>query len=135
MKNRIEAHIAFSYQGKDYDLTSTIDLDTMMKNQKEFPDFHMMLAQQNSVDTYSYLYEVMESHEITFSNATGIAKSCLTNYQFDLENFKKLWQEDVAFTTLQRIANKHLSITDLNQQPKLKDALLEAFMEGKATIT
>jgi hypothetical protein len=134
VKNTIEAHIAFSYKGDDYNLSNIIDLDSMMENQTDSPDFHLILAQQNDIDTYSYLYEVMESHEITFSNAKGIAADCLTNNHIDLQKFRTLWQEQRAVNIVQVIAKEHLDIEDLNQAPQLKTALLAAFLEGKKEV-
>ena len=130
MKNSIEAHILFSFKGENYDLAMVIDLDAIMENSNELPNIHQLLAKNNNIDTYSYLYEVMENHEISYRNPLGSATHCLNNNIFELEKFRAIWQEEKDLDTIQAIAQKHLDIDDINQHPDMKMALLEALRKN-----
>lgn len=132
--NRIDAVIEFSYQGQTYKAMASIDLDGLMQNHAQLPDLYQYLAQHNGIDTYSYLYEVMEAHPIEYTNATGLAQLCLHNGQFDLADFQLRWQQEQELNILAQIAYSHLGIEDLEQNPELKAALLEAYSMGKETV-
>jgi hypothetical protein len=71
--NSIDAHIEFSFKGETYSLTSPLDLDRMLDKYIDPPSLHHVLAVEHGINTYSYLYEVMEVEEIEFGNATGLA--------------------------------------------------------------
>ena len=128
MKNSIDAHIEFSFKGEDYAPFATIDLDTGF----DVPtSLHAILAQKNGIDTYSYLYEVMQQEEIRFDNAQGLAADFLTDGQFDLEAFVARRLELKTFDLLQLIASRVLGIDDLGQHPELKNALSQAYELGR----
>jgi len=131
MKNSIDAHIEFSFKGETYSLTSNIDLDQLMEHELSFPSFHAILARDNKIDTYSYLYEVMLETEVRFANAQGIAADFLNDGHFDQEAFISAWQENRALALLQPIAVHELGIADLNQHQSLKNALIKAYNLGK----
>jgi hypothetical protein len=131
MKNSIDVHVEFSFKGEDYSLTSNIDLDQFMENGSSFPSFHAILARDNKIDTYSYLYEVMLETGIRFANAQGIAANFLSGEDFDQEGFTTSWQENRILGLLQPIATRELGITDLNQHQSLKIALVQAYKLGK----
>lgn len=137
MNNQIDLHIEFSFKGEDYVLTTTLDLDALELAGDALPDFHQLLAQANGIDTYSYLYEVMESHDIVFRNATGIAAECLHDGVFDGEAFRHRRHAagPGAARAVAAIARQHLNIDDLNEQPALRQALLAAYNAGKAAAT
>jgi len=131
VENSVDAHIYFSFKGESYDLKTAIDLDDLIEKTDTLPNIHRILAKQNNIDTYSYLYEVMESHEVTYDNAIGIAVTCINGNLFDMEKFRQLWQEQKEINIVQTIAKQYLNIEDLNQQSDIKSALLEAFRQGK----
>jgi len=131
MKNSIDVHIEFSFKGETYALTSNIDLDQIMENGSSFPAFHAILARDNKIDTYSYLYEVMLETGIRFANAQGIAANFLSGEDFDQEGFITSWQENRILGLLQPIATRELGITDLKQHQSLKIALVQAYNLGK----
>jgi len=133
MKNRIDAQIAFSFKGENYALTSNIDLDQLMEHDQSFPSLHAILARDNKIDTYSYLYEVMLETEIRFAHAQGIAAVFLSNGEFDQEGFISAWQESKVLTLLQPIATRELGIANLDQHQGLKNALIQAYKLGKRT--
>ena len=131
MKNTIDAHIEFSFNGAAYSLDSNIDLDQLMEHDQSFPSFHALLARDNNIDTYSYLYEVMLEAEIRFVNAQGIAANFVRDGDFDLEEFRTAWQDHKVIALLQHIATSELGIADLGQHQSLTSALVQAYKLGK----
>lgn len=137
MKNTIDVHLEFSFKGEHYTLSTTLDLDALPLDEDTLPNFHRLLARANGIDTYSYLYEVMESCDIVFRNATGLAAECLHDGVFDVEAFRRRRREaePEAAGVVEAIARQHLNIDDLNHQPALRQALLAAYNAGKAAAT
>lgn len=131
MKNTISVRVEFSYQGETHTPSATIDLDSMMEKGGDLADLHAFLAVQHGIDTYSYLYEVMEAHEPLFDEATGLARQCLKEGQFDMARFRELWRNEHELQLLADIAARHLDIDDLDNNPALKNALLEAYEAGR----
>lgn len=131
MKNTIDAHLEFSFKGEHYSLSTTLNLDALPLDEDTLPDFHHLLAQANGIDTYSYMYEVLESCDLAFSNASGLAAECLHDGVFDVACFqaRRRAQRDAAI--LAPIAKRLLHIDDLDSQPALKQALLEAYHAGQ----
>ncbi len=132
-KNAIDVSIAFSFKGENYTPRATIDLDRNMETLGEMPDCHRILATLNGIDPYSYLYEVMEVHPPVFDNPTGLAVDYLEGGVFDFQSFAIRWQEEKELGALQEIARRHLGEQDLDQQPGLKAALLEAYRLGRGS--
>ncbi|MET0104865.1 MAG: hypothetical protein ABW072_06935 [Sedimenticola sp.] len=133
LKSRVEASIEFSFKGETHKISARIDLDAMMEKQGTLPDIHRLLAAESRIDTYSYMYEVMEMQEVTFADAEGLAVECLVGDQFDFEKFESLWKENSVAMVLGPIAKKHFDVDDLEQRPEIKAALVEAFNAGKST--
>lgn len=129
--NSIRARLSYSFQGQDHELERVIDLDTLEPQDDEPPDFHRMLAVAAGIDTYSYLYEVVESSDIEFSDATGLAASCTSEHGFDWRRFRRLRQEDGERRVLAPIAARFLGVTDLDQRPEVLAALQAAYRAGK----
>lgn len=133
MKNTIDAHLEFSFKGEHYTLSTTLNLDALPLDEDALPDFHHLLAQANGIDTYSYLYEVMESCDLEFSNAVGIAAECLHDGVFDVACFQARRCAQLETAILAPIARRLLQVDNLDSQPALKQALLEAYHTGKTT--
>ena len=131
MQNSIEARVEFSYQGVDYNYATRLDLDQLLRQFDTWPEVHLILAKQHRVDTYSYLYEVMQEAEIKFSEPRGYAENYLTDGNFDHSTLANNWQTEKALLLLQPIVSQELRIADLNQHPALKRALLAAYNLGK----
>ncbi len=130
--NKIEACMEFSYQGKSYAPCIEVDLDKLMAQSGQLPDWHRYIAKQHRIDTYSYLFEVMEAHEIIFKNPTGIAASCFEDGHFDWRSFETRWREQQELEQIQSIAKQYLGIEDINRDAKLKAALLAAYHAGQS---
>lgn len=129
--NSITARIEFSFQGKNYDYTCELDLDLLLCQHDARPSLHVILARQHGIDTYSYLYEVMLESEIEFSRPQGFATSYLVDGEFDLDALADNWQERKALTLLQPIASRELDISNIEQHPALRRALIAAYNLGK----
>ena len=131
MQNTIDIRIEFSFKGEDHTLTTTLNLDTLALEDGALPDFHHLLAQANGIDTYSYLYEALETYDVEFSNARGLAAGCLHDGVFDMDTFRRHRQEQRELAVLGPIAQRCLQVADLDSQPALKQALREAYYAGK----
>jgi hypothetical protein len=131
MKNSIDAHIEFSFKGETHSMTSSIDLNVLMENNNSLLSVHSILAKEHDIDTYSYLYEVMQETEIEFKNAQGIAAKFLHDGTFDYDGFASSWQEHNVLALLKPIASRELGIADLDQHQGLKNALVQAYNLGK----
>ncbi|MDP1896840.1 MAG: hypothetical protein Q8K43_03030 [Sulfurimicrobium sp.] len=134
MRNSIDAHVEFSFKGESYAPFATIDLDEVLEHHGSIPPLHAILAEKHGIDTYSYLYEVMEQAEIVFDNAQGLAADFLMNGEFDAEAFVARWQENRILDRLQQIAASELGIGHLEQHQALKNALLQAYHAGKNAV-
>jgi len=132
MKNTIIACIEFSFKGERLTPSATIDLDQIVKQNGTLDLIYSTLAITNNIDTYSYEYEIMQSVDVTYKDAQGLAEKHLTDGTFDFENFQKDWRSSKAIESINSIAKKHLNIDDIEQHKDLKNALLEAYNYGKA---
>ena len=131
MKNTIDAKVSFSFKGEEYHPSMTIDLDEVMKTSEGLPNLYSVLARKNDIDTYSYLYEVMEASDIIFENPVGLAEQCLSGHEFDINKFESLWRNHLQLSKLREIAKKHMGLDDPDQQAGLMAALMEAYQAGK----
>ena len=132
MTNSITATIKFSFKGETFSPSARIDLDAFFAAKPVlepgvFPQYvYNMIAKNGEIDGYSYAYEVMLASEVVFSEPTGLAGECLQGNKFDFECFQQRWLYQQKLETVQDIALRHLKVEDIEQQPKLRDALLEA---------
>lgn len=133
MKHSIDIHVEFSFKGEEHSPSATLTLDDFLAF-PSVPSLHAILARKCGVDTYSYLYEVMEQAEIVFDNAHGLAADCLSEGEFDLEAFVAKGHELRTIGLLQPIAKRELGITDIEQHPALKNALLQAYRLGQNSV-
>jgi len=132
--------ITFSFKGETFFPFTKIDLDALMKNiqadeeikqESVLMPIYPLLAASINIDTYSYAYEMMQAGNVSYSEPTGLAINHLKGENFDYQSFRKEWQYNKNLSLVQSIADKYLSVTDLEQQPRLRDALLEAFEAGR----
>lgn len=134
MNNHITASVEFYFKGEKISASIKLDLDHHMQTTGKLPALYSSLAREINLDLYSYEYETMQTETILFSNATGLAAEHLNEQLFDFDAFKITWSETQLLEKLQTIAQNHLAIEDLEQQPDLKKALTEAFHLGKKII-
>ena len=127
----IDAKIVFSFQGETHSPSMALDLGELLAHANELPNIYVLLAKHNNIDTYSYLYDVMESYDIEFSNPQGLAQDCFDNGHFDSQCFEQCWAEHKHLTIVEEIAHQHLGVEDLDEQPRLKAALFAAYKAGQ----
>ncbi len=138
-ENTIKVSTTFSFKGETFSPSIIIDLDSLMKNstigeteQSNIPPSLLpLLAASIDIDTYSYAYEIMQAAEAVYSEPAGIAGNHLTEGKFNYLSFRKEWLENENLTIVQTIADKHRLDIDFQEQSELRDALLDAFFEGK----
>jgi len=131
MKNCIDARVEFYFKGELFAPSATLKLDQYMQTNGKLPEMYLLLANENNIDSYSYHYEVMQQENIIFSNPVGMVEKFLENDNLDIEGFQNAWIEREELKLLQSIAGDILDIADLEQQPEIKKALLQAFHAGK----
>jgi hypothetical protein len=129
--NTVRAQAAFSFKGETYELDSVIDLDACAGEAGEMPDFHRLLARAAGIDPYSYQYEVLGSHDITFSEPTGVAARCCGDGQFDWARFVLERCEERDWQVVRSLVQPMLGARDLDADPDLKAALLAAYRAGR----
>ncbi len=131
LKNSITARIEFSFKGENYVYSSVLNLDLLLKQYVQLPALYAIMATEHGIDTYSYLYEVMQESDIEFTDPQGYAMDYMSHGEFDVQAFAKNWQYQKAASLLQPIANRELGIADLNEHPALKAALVAAYNLGR----
>ncbi len=131
MKNIVTATIYFSFKGKNYSPSITLELDKYLAATGSLPDLYPLIANENNFDLYSYEYEVMQSVDIHFSQPQGLIADFITNGQLDHDAFQAAWQKQRIESRLLDIAKRHMNINDFTTQPQLKNALLDAYQQGK----
>lgn len=132
MSNSVIATVPFDYRGEHHTPSITIDLNEFMQNEKGMANIYSAVASQNQIGLYSYEYEVLMSSDIIFSQPEGMAKNFLQGDDFDLDRFRLEYHEQQRLDALQAIAREQLQIDDLEQNPALKRALLEACKYGES---
>ena len=88
------------------------------------PDFHQLLARAAGIDPYSYLYEVLESHEIEFSDATGVAARSCRDGRFDWTRFEQDAAEARDWLVVGAVAQPIMTTRDL-EEPSTARALAD----------
>ena len=131
--NTVRARLSLSFKGETCALDSVIDLDRCLGESGEAPDFHRLLAQAAGIDPFSYLHEVLESHEIEFSDATGVAARSCRDGEFDWARFEQDRRADQDWRVVRAVAERILTARDLDAAPDLKAALLAAYRAGKTS--
>lgn len=127
----VRAQLNFSFKAETHALDTTIDLDRCAGESGETPNFHLLLAKTAGIDPYSYLYEALESHDIAFSEATGLAARCCRDGQLDWPEFQRLRRDEQDLSVVRVIAKRMLGLADLDQHADLKAALLAAYQAGR----
>lgn len=130
--NTVRARLTLSFKGETHNLDAVIDLDRHLGEPGEAPNFHRLLARAAGIDPYSYLYEVLETHEIEFTDATGVAARSCHDGCFDWAQFEQDMSEERDWQLVKTIAARTLAARDLDADPELKAALLAAYRAGKA---
>lgn len=130
MKNTIDACVEFDFKGQHHVLCVSLDLDQMMTQAGSLPVMYPLIARHNQIDSYSYEYEMMQAEAVLARNATGWVSDFIHDEQLDVAGFEQHWRETQALAALADIAQRHMNVTSLDEQPALKAALLAAYRLG-----
>jgi hypothetical protein len=133
MSNYITASVEFFFKGNNISSSIELSLDPYMQSTGKIPNLFPLLAKAAGLDVYSYEYEMMQAEEINFSNAEGLVADFVSDGKFDIEAFTEVWMEIKLLEELQEIAHQNLAVNNLQNQPDLKKALLEAYRLGAAS--
>lgn len=130
MISSIKVQILFSFKGVSYSPAAIIEFDKYLEKNLSIPEFFHLVARENSIDIYSYQYEVMEMGKYQYSDAQGLATEFCQNDNFDLAGFEKKWKEVSVLGQLSKITKQNLDIHDLDENEALKNTLLQAYQLG-----
>jgi len=125
--NRIEAQVEFSFKGQYLKPSSIINLDECMRGHDPLVYIFRIIAADNGIGSYSHEFDVMIMEELTFNHPTGLAVDHLSDGHFDMDGFHEAWLQQNIIRVLQPIARTHMGITDLDEHPQLKTALIAAY--------
>lgn len=131
--NTLRVHASLSFKGEHYQLDTVVDLDRTNIDAEEMPDFHRILAGAHGIDTYSYLYEALESNELEFSEPTGAAAQACQDGGFDWVSFAQARREELDWQVVRNLAAQTLNPTDLDARADLKAMLLAVYRAGRAS--
>lgn len=129
----VRVRASVSFKGDTQLLETIIDLDRISGPPGEMPNFHQHLACACGIDLYSYLYEVLESHDLEFSEATGAAAEACRDGAFDWERFEQARREELDWISVNAIAENLLNTDELDARPELKTLLLTVYRAGRAS--
>lgn len=131
MNNKITASITFNFKGETLVPTSELNLDELMQRYNGLPPLHDMLAAENNIDSHSYQYEMLLGEDIHFNDAQGDAIQFFNNGKFNQAAFEQFWLQKRIINKLQKIVQTALELDDIEQHPRLKQAMLMAFQCGQ----
>jgi len=126
MKNLITASVEFYFKGEKISASLDLDLDPIIHSNQTLPNFYPLLASSLNLDIYSYEYEMMQSEEISFSSTNSIVKKEIVDGKFDFLNYKRKRDALQFEENIQNILNHYFTPEELNQNSKIKSALIAA---------
>lgn len=134
MSNIVKASVLFCFKGESHSPFVRLELDKYLEINASIPDLYPMIAKANNHDLYSYEFEMMQAEEIVFSDAEGLVADFIVDGRLDMAGFQAAWKKNIVLNQLQEIAQRIMSVNDIEQQPELKKALMEAYYLGKDNI-
>ena len=130
MQNSVVASVIFYFKGERHAPSLTIDLDELMAKAGGIERLHHAIAIANRIDAYSYEYEMMQAEELHYDQPQGLARGYCHDGQFDFAGYRAHWQERQVLEKVRPIAEQCVGVTDLDAKPKLKAALIAAYIAG-----
>ena len=129
----VTASLHFDYQGRRFSPSISVNLHRLMIRQQGLSHIYDLLGASIGLDAYRHEYDVMVMHDITFSDPTGLACAYVSDGQLDFDAFAEAWKKQRALNAIQPVAQKQLNISDLDQHPDIRNALVECFNLGMNT--
>ena len=103
------------------------DLDKIMENEGGIYPLIPTLARDNSIDRYSYEFEIMESAPIMVSKAEGMVTDFVNSGEFDQQGFEAAWKRAQDHKIVTSIAEQFFTPDELSQNSNIEEALLVAY--------
>jgi hypothetical protein len=132
MKNSVSASVEFYFKGERFAPSLQIDLDKLMQQEGGLDGLYHAIAVANGISVYSYEYEMMQGEEVHFDTPTGLACDFFHEGEFDIAGYSEMWHELQVLKRVRPIAEQCVGVTDLDGKPKLKAALIAAYLAGRA---
>lgn len=127
MNNRITIGVEFWYRGECINPAIELDLDEIMRQSGQLPEFHPLLAKANRIGAYSYEYEMLEA-ETPFAIAiSGWVSENIVDKILDVEGFEQRWHYNSRQKQFSELAKQY----QLPQDQKTLDAMEAAFQLGQ----
>jgi hypothetical protein len=131
VKNSIDTGLEFYFKGEKFEPSATIDLDTYFREDKDIVYIYDMLAKSIGLNEHRHEYDVMVMEDVVFTNPQGVAKDYVSNAQIDWQGLSEAWKQQHEHAKVHALASKHFSEEELQANPKLMKALLEAAKQNK----
>lgn len=132
MRNSIKIRVDFDFQGQHFQPELVLNLDMFFQQEQSLEALFFLLAEANGIGRYSYELEVMMSQTLDFSEPKGIAVQHFHDGQVNWQTMYGDWLRDLEMRKLETIAYQFFSVENLNEHPKLIQALEQAYAAGLA---
>ena len=128
----LNAQIDTSFRGEDLHLKGELDLDKLHYDPEEPIKVYHHIATQNGIDSMSYLYEVLEMEPIHYTSADPLIQSFISDdgLQFDWLGYEAAKKRQRAEKATEALLNRYFDTEQQASNPKLKEALREAYLLG-----
>ncbi len=130
MSDTITVALEFDFRGEHHALKGRIDLAPYLRSGGALPDLHQQLAHEHGIDLYSYEYELMQMEVPRIVDAEGLARYHLQDGRLDWAGLCAAERERRVGEVVRHIAREQLGVDDIQQQPRLRAALLAAYHSG-----
>ena len=120
----------FYYRGEKFTPSMVVDPEEIAHTGHDFSGLYPIIARHNSIDLYSYEYEMMQAEPITFSDPTGLAVAFVAEGNFDTTGYSKALMVERHRGELTQIAEKHFGDNANVQSVEIMKALITAFTLG-----
>ena len=131
MKNIITVSTIFSFKGKKFSPSLTLELDTYMQSSGCIPDLYPLIANANGIDLYSYEYEMMQAEPLRIEHAEGPVAEHVIDGTLDTDSFSAAWYEHKRQASIRKIIAKNGLSHILEQYPEIEPSLLEIYKAGE----
>ena len=127
-ENRLSLRMLVPFQGHDHCFEAVVNMPPPFVDLQDFVEaLPRKLAEQNQVDPYSYLFEMMETADIEVTGAEGFISQWLDDAPLSLPVLIEKCRDTTREALLEHLLLKH---TDSPDQ-ELMAALREAYEAGR----
>jgi len=131
MVNSVDVALEFYFKGEKFTPQATIDLDAYFQSGKDMVYIYDALAKSIGLNEHRHEYDVMVMQDIVFSNPQGIAQDYVFDGQVDWQGLKQAWQTQTEKDDILALAKSHFTDEELENNPKVLEALVQAYKQNK----